>query len=135
MLPARAVLGLAAALRGEVACAGEQYQFLQQYRGIVLPGILRSVDRLLGLLAQTMVNLDQSAEHFEDALTFCRRAGYRPELAWTCCDYADTLLQRSEPGDRWKATSLLDESLAISSELGMRPLIERVLSRREILRA
>ncbi len=31
--------------------------------------------------------------------------------------------------------SLLDESLAISSELGMRPLMERVLSRREILKA
>ena len=34
-----------------------------------------------------------------------------------------------------QATSLLDESLAISSELGMRPLMERVLSRREILKA
>ena len=31
--------------------------------------------------------------------------------------------------------SLLDESLAISSELGMRPLMERVLSRQEILGA
>ena len=31
--------------------------------------------------------------------------------------------------------SLLDESLVISSELGMRPLIERVLSRRDILKA
>ena len=30
---------------------------------------------------------------------------------------------------------LLDEPLSISSELGMRPLMERVLSRREILRA
>ncbi len=30
---------------------------------------------------------------------------------------------------------LLDESLAISSELGMRPLMERVLSRRNILKA
>ena len=28
-----------------------------------------------------------------------------------------------------------DESLAISTELGMRPLMERVLSRREILKA
>ena len=28
-----------------------------------------------------------------------------------------------------------DKSLAISSELGMRPLMERVLSRREILKA
>ncbi len=29
----------------------------------------------------------------------------------------------------------MDESLAISTALGMRPLMERVLSRREILRA
>ena len=57
------------------------------------------------------------------------------ELAWTCCDYADALLQRNEPGDREQAMSLLDESLAISSELGMRPLMERVLSRWEILKA
>ena len=90
--------------------------------------------RVLGLLAETIGNLDEAAQHFDDALAFCRR-GYRPELAWTCCDYADTLLRRNEPGDRQKAMSLLDESLAISSELGMRPLMERVLSRREILKA
>ena len=94
-----------------------------------------SGDRLLGLLSHTMSNLFQAADHFEDALTFCRKAGYRPELAWTCCDYADTLLQRNGDGDRAQAMSLLDESLAISSELGMRPLMERVLSRREILGA
>ena len=72
---------------------------------------------------------------YNAAISRCRKAGYRPELAWTCCDYADTLLQRTNPGDREKATSLLDESLAISSELGMRPLMERVLSRRDILTA
>ncbi len=37
----------------------------------------------------------------------------------------DTLLKRNQPGDREKAMFLLDESLAISSELGMRPLMER----------
>ena len=94
-----------------------------------------SADRLLGLLCQTMGNLDQATGHFEDALAFCRKAGYRPELAWTCCDYADTLRERDGEGGRAKAVTLLDESLAISSELGMRPLMERVLSRREILRA
>lgn len=45
------------------------------------------------------------------------------------------LLERNDEGDRAKANDLLDESLAISSELGMRHLMERVLSRREILRA
>ena len=102
-----------------------------------------SMDRLLGILAQTMGSPDQAAEHFEDALAFCRKAGYRPELAWSCCDYADLLLQRASTSsarteseeDRRKAMSLLDESLSISSEMGMRPLMERVLSRREILGA
>ncbi len=55
--------------------------------------------------------------------------------------YPSTIsLPISAPLDWWfcfvkKANSLLDESLSISSELGMRPLMERVLSRREILRA
>ena len=71
----------------------------------------------------------------EDSLAFCRKAGHRPELAWTCCDYADTLLQPNNPGDHEKAMSPLDQALAISSELGMRPLMERALSRREILKA
>ena len=38
-------------------------------------------------------------------------------------------------GDRTKAMALVDESLLIASELGMRPLNERVLSRLEILKA
>ncbi len=92
-------------------------------------------DRVLGLLSQTMGNLDQAETHFEDGRAFCRRAGYRPELAWTCCDYADALLERNGEGDKDRAIYLLDESLAISSELDMRPLMERVLSRREILKA
>ena len=83
---------------------------------------------MLGRIPRLMQGLNQY-------MVFCRKAGYRPELAWTCCDYADTLLQRNESGDREKATSLLDESLTISSELGMRPLMERVLSRRDILKA
>ena len=50
--------------------------------------------------------MGQAIVHFEDALAFCGKAGYRRELAWTFCDYADTLLQRNNPGDRQKAMSL-----------------------------
>ena len=88
-----------------------------------------SMDRLLGLLSSTTRQLDQAMAHFEDGLAFCRRAGYRPVLAWSLCDYADALLQRGSPGDRAKAMSLLDEALAISRELQMRPLIERLTER------
>jgi tetratricopeptide (TPR) repeat protein len=133
---ARTCLALMAVQRGDAAAAGEQYAVLEPAQGTEITVILGIQPKgLLGLLAQTMGNLDQAVDHFEDSLAFCREAGYRPELAWTCCDYADTLLQRNLPGDPDKAMSLLDESLAISSELEMRPLIERVLSRREILKA
>ena len=64
---------------------------------------------------------------------FCRPAGFRHELAWTCSDYAETLSKRDDEGDPAKAMSLLDESLTISTELCMRPLMERVLDRQEIL--
>ena len=128
-------MALVAVQQGDVSLAGELYPTLTPQRGTFVTQTLLAVDRLLGLLCQTMGNLDQSAAHFEDSLAFCRKAGYRPELAWTCCDYADALRERDAEGDRTKAISLLDESLAISSELGMRPLMERVLSRREILGA
>ncbi len=130
---ARIGKGIFAVLENDPVLAGEQYNSLGLIRGIH-PWLV-SGDRVLGLLAHTIGNLAPAISHFEEALSLCRKAGYRPELAWTCCDYADTLLQRNEPGDREKAMSLLDESLAISSELGMRPLMERVLSRRDILKA
>ena len=137
---------LTAVQQGDSSTAKEQYE-----AAVDAPGKQSSIfagvtfHRLLGLLAQTMGEPDKAAGHFEDSLTYCRNAGYRPELAWTCHDYADLLLARpddpstssgrTDGGDRAKATSLLDESLAISSELGMRPLMERALSRRQILGA
>lgn len=120
---ARAALSLVAAQRGDIRMAQEQYIALQPAKGSMVHYL--TADRLLGLLARTIGQLDEAAAHFEDALTFCRRAGYRPELAWTCCDYADTLLQRNGPGDNARATSLLDEARSVSSELGMRPLLDR----------
>ena len=131
---AKAGLALLALQEGDQSAAKEHHAYLLGQRGTMI-WTISSVDRLLGLLSQTMGNLDQATGHFEDTLAFCRKAGYRPELAWTCCDYADLLRESNNEGDQAKAMSLLDESLAISSELGMRPLMQRVLSRREILGA
>ncbi len=50
-------------------------------------------------------------------------------------DGANILLDRDEPGDREKAVELQDEAIAIARELAMKPLLERVLAQREILRA
>ena len=76
-----------------------------------------------------MGNLDLAIAHFEEAVTFCRKVGYQPELAWSCCDYAECLLQHNNAGDRHQANYLLDESLSISRGLEMRPLMERVVER------
>ena len=123
----------------DVAGAGGLYAALESLAGTMAPtspnGPGLAADRLLGLLARTLGNLDPAAAHFQAATAFCRKGGYRPELAWACYDYADALGSRNADGDQAKAVSLLDESLTISSELGMRPLMERVLSRREILKA
>ena len=102
-----------------------QYAALGSHHGMALLSTI-CFDRVLGLLAHTTGKLDDAAAHFEDALAFCRKAGYRPELAWSLCDYADTLLHPSttahgehvEPGDRQKAMSLLDESVRILPRAG-----------------
>ena len=145
---ARIGKGMLAVQRGDAVKARETYRAFTSADTTHISTFI-AFDRLLGLLAQTMGEPNTAATHFHDALALCRKAGYRPELAWTCCDYADLLLERSsnEPGrggsgtapadaeDRAKGMALLEESLAISTELGMRPLMERVLSRREILGA
>jgi hypothetical protein len=92
-------------------------------------------DRVAGRVTASRGDTEAASGYFEEGLSFCRTAGYRPELAWTQSDYAEMLLERDEPGDRDKAIELQDEALYITQELGMRPLTERILARREILRA
>ena len=127
---ATAGLALLAVLQGDQPAAAQHYTYLLGQRGTMITTVI-SVDRLLGLLSQAMDTLDQAVVHFEDGVAFCRKAGYRPELAWTCCDYADALTQRGLSDDHQKAQALLEESFAISTELGMLPLIDRVVSRRD----
>jgi len=123
-------MGIIAALLGDSDTAGKHYPELLAGSGQISFASV-SGDRLLGLLAGTMNNHDDAVTHFEAGIGFCRESGYLPELAWTYCDYSDALLQRGGEGDKAKAIAMLGESLAISKELGMRPLMERVLSRQE----
>ena len=130
---AKAALALLAVKDDDRFAAEQHYAYLEGQRSTMI-GPTSSVARLLGLLSQTMGSLGQAATDFEEALAFCRKSGFRHELAWSCCDYADMLLERNDDGDLAKAKSLLDESPAISTKLGMRPLMERVLPRQEILK-
>jgi DNA-binding CsgD family transcriptional regulator len=130
-------LALVAVERNDAQAARIQYTHLEPRRG-TMPLLqasytpLPAVDRVLGLLSHTTGNLDQAISHFEDSLAFCRKAGYRPELAWASHDYAELLLQRGATRDHPRATSLLAESLAISQDLGMQPLMARVTALQEL---
>ena len=130
VLLSRAGLGLIAVEQVDAAAASEQYAALQSAKGVMI--WLISGDRLLGLLAYTTGNLKAAMAHFEDAQAFCRKAGYRPELAWTCSDHAEALLRRNDTGDRAKAISLLDEALSLTEALRMEPLTERVIGLRKL---
>jgi hypothetical protein len=129
-------LSFVAIQNGDAGSASNHYSILRPHGNSMYSseGVINA-DRILALLARTMGNLSDAQSHFEDALTFCRNAGYRPELAWSLHDYADMLLERDNAGDPEKATAMLEEALQISTDLGMRPLMERVLSKRDILKA
>jgi hypothetical protein len=128
-------LAITAIHKGDQKLAAEIYEKIRPHRGMLSFMGIWSNDRLLGLLAQAVGQFAISATHFDEAMEFCRKTEAKPELAWSLHDYADMLLERDEPGDRQKDTAMLDESLQISTDLSMRPLMERVLSKRDILKA
>ena len=66
-------------------------------------------------------------KEFGAAIEWCRNHGFRGSLTWCCTELAILLLERDDPGDREKAIELQGETLAIAQELGMKPLLERVL--------
>ena len=122
-LVARTASALIAVQRRDAEGAERYYRAIEPHKGSACFIIPLSFDRLLGLLAATADQMDRALMHYEEGLAFCDRAGYRPEYAWTACDYADALLTRNHPADRAKATALQDAAREIASELGMRPVI------------
>ena len=108
--------------------AARYLEYFLPLKGYSAPGepTGKSIDALLGLLCVTLGRLDEAEVHFESALSFCRRAGYRPELAWTCCDFAEALIQRNARHDRRRAEELLGEGLALVKEMGMQPLEKKI---------
>ncbi|HJM43219.1 MAG: hypothetical protein QGF68_04580 [Nitrospinota bacterium] len=65
--------------------------------------------------------------------TCIRRTFIRPDSEGEGADRGGP--GRRRRGSDEKATALLDEALAIPRELGMRPLMERVLAHKDILKA
>ena len=91
-----------------------------------------SNSRVMGLAARTAGDFISATVHFEDSLEFCRNAGYLPELAWTCHDFAEMMV--AEPGafDQGKFTALLDEGIAAAGQIGMTTVIGQMEKLNEV---
>ncbi len=79
-------LALLAVQESDLAGAEELYAALEPM-ATLMPAeghICISMERVMGVLAFSLGRLDQAVAHFEQGLSLCRKAGYRPELAWTC---------------------------------------------------
>jgi hypothetical protein len=135
-LTATGILALVAVGRGDEAGAETTYAALRPFAGLLHdelgPG---SPDRILGLLARVLRRNDDADRHFEASITRVRLTGSRPWVAWIAAEYAECLAERSVSIDRERAAELQDEAITIATELGMQPVLERVLAQREMLKA
>jgi DNA-binding CsgD family transcriptional regulator len=120
-------MGLASVLTGDTEKAAEYYLKLLDVPHISHDRI--DSHRILGIMAHAIGKLDEALGHYQDCLAFCRPAGYRAEVAWTCCDCADSLLARHSAGDSEKAEGLLAEGLSLARDIGMRFLEKRIQER------
>jgi uncharacterized protein HemY len=85
-----------------------------------------SVGGYLGMLASTMQRWPDAEKHFEGALAANERMGLRTYVARTQYDYARMLLERAESGDADRAEALLASAQALSDEIGLLALAERI---------
>ncbi|MCH8909387.1 MAG: AAA family ATPase, partial [Chloroflexi bacterium] len=90
---------------------------------------------LAGLLSKVCGKLDDAVGYLGESLSNSQETQTPPAIAMSSEVLAEVLLERDDPGDHDKAVELQDEAIAIATEFGMKPLLERVLSQREILKA
>jgi tetratricopeptide (TPR) repeat protein len=87
-----------------------------------------AVSRPLGRLATLLSRYEEAERHFEAALALNARIRARVWGAHTQHDYAHMLLARGAPGDRDKAAALATTALATARGVGMKPLVEHLVS-------
>ena len=95
--------------------------------GSIQADYMGQTDQIRGLLLETLGRLDEAVEAAEAALTWLAPA-YRPYMAEAAYDCARFRLARGAPGDRERARELINEALATAQDLGMRPLVNKIVA-------
>ena len=131
-----ASLALACYHLGDAGTAGTLRPLLEPYadRNIVTGRVgaicLGPAAYFLGLLDLTLDRPGQALHRFPQAAAFAGRMRARPMVAMSREGQARALLALGRPGDRQRATVLLDEVAATAQALGIRGLGERAAALR-----
>ena len=129
---AMSLMGEAIALIGDTKRAARAYDELLPYEGLVIvvaraAGCNGPVDRVLGLLAQTMGRLEDAERHLASAVEISTGMGDRPGMALCGLGLAEVLLERDRVDDRELALKLLADVLSTAREMGARWIVDRAL--------
>ena len=130
---AMSLIGEAIALIGDPDHAARAYELLLPYEGLVIvvaraAGCNGPIDRVLGMLAQTMGRLDEAERHLNASVETSTRMGDRPGMALCRLALAELLLARGD--DRDRALELLTEVLGTAREMQTRWIVDRALRNR-----
>ena len=121
--------------RGQSEGLGELFEALRITLETASNTSLGPVHRTLAGALVLLGDRDRALGYFDEGIANARNRQHRLELARCLADSAEVLRARGEDGDIVEAERREEEALSITQELGMRPLTERILARREILRA
>jgi class 3 adenylate cyclase/tetratricopeptide (TPR) repeat protein len=129
---AMSLMGEAIALIGDADRAARIYEELLPYEGLLIvvaraAGCNGPVDRVLGLLAQTLGRMDDAERHLGNAVEIATRMGDRPGMAMCGLALAEMLLARDESNDRQLAQEMLSTVLGTAREMGARWIVDRAL--------
>src|SRR5262249_55622802 len=107
--------------------AGQLYALLLPWAGrnLVAASMVMcygTADRLLGMLSTVLEQWHRAAGHFDAAIVMSERQQSIPWLAHTQYEYAVMLMRRKQPGDRERASALLDCARQTAEALGMAKL-------------
>lgn len=121
-----------AILAGDVETARENYRLLYPHPTDEGVWNVDMISVTFGIAARLIGEDENALSHFEDAIRVSREGGYKVTLAQALWGASEVF---RDSGDTKSADAYETEALAIAGELGMRPLTERILARRDILKA
>ncbi len=122
-------MGLLAARNHDRELANLARAGLAPMAGRFNPSYLYQTDHITGLLSLEFGDLPGAIIDFESALGFMARVGDCPvPYAHAAYDAARAYLERNAPGDRERARTLIDEALGHARDLGMKPLLEKIIA-------